>query len=282
VGACDWCACRVGVAPPSPKGPRLDPLPHLHLTFSFFFFLFRLSRFKAWPFLETFAMDALAELKAELGGEAPALIVGHYTDGGMVAGHLARAFGPRTSLCHVAHALEKTKYPQAALHWASKALSPYNFGCQFTADVLNINRADFIITSTYQEIAGAATEAPAKRPSSPSSPVATTGTSPGQYESMTAFGMPGLLRVVNAVVRGGGKRATQHACARASSQPAPIGAWPRVVGAGFTIFPCLSSFLRMCTIRASTFARPARTRTSTSPTRAAKNGSPPCRQASRH
>ena len=30
----------------------------------------------------------------------------------------------------------------------------YHFGCQFTADLIAMNSADFIITSTYQEIAG--------------------------------------------------------------------------------------------------------------------------------
>jgi hypothetical protein len=44
-----------------------------------------------------------------------------------------------------------------------------------------MNHADFIITSTYQEIAGNETRV-------------------GQYESMKAFTMPGLYRVVE--VRG--------------------------------------------------------------------------------
>ena len=30
----------------------------------------------------------------------------------------------------------------------------YHFSCQFTADLIAMNQADFIITSTYQEIAG--------------------------------------------------------------------------------------------------------------------------------
>lgn len=32
--------------------------------------------------------------------------------------------------------------------------SKYHFSCQFTADIIAMNAADFIITSTYQEIAG--------------------------------------------------------------------------------------------------------------------------------
>lgn len=53
----------------------------------------------------------------------------------------------------------------------------YHFSCQFTADLIAMNHADFIITSTYQEIAG-------------------NETLVGQYESMKSFTMPGLYRVV--------------------------------------------------------------------------------------
>ena len=176
------------------------------------------SRFQCWPFLETFSMDAVAELKAELGGDDVALICGHYSDGGIVAGHLKERAFPGATLSHTAHALEKTKYPQAALRWASPALRGYNFGAHFTADFLAINRADFIITSTYNEIAGspavAAATAAGGGKGGPASPAAAAGTpcggagspgaSPGQYESMTSFVMPGLFRVVDGVVRFGG------------------------------------------------------------------------------
>ena len=74
--------------------------------------------------------------------------------------------------CHVAHALEKTKYLLSALHW--KELEPqYHFSCQYTADLITMNAADFIITSTFQEIAG-------------------TEETVGQYESYQSFTMPGL------------------------------------------------------------------------------------------
>lgn len=53
----------------------------------------------------------------------------------------------------IAHALEKTKYEDSDLKW--KELDPkYHFSCQFTADVISMNTTDFIITSTFQEIAG--------------------------------------------------------------------------------------------------------------------------------
>lgn len=55
--------------------------------------------------------------------------------------------------CNIAHALEKTKYPDSDLYW-KKYDEKYHFSCQFTADLIAMNNADFIITSTYQEIAG--------------------------------------------------------------------------------------------------------------------------------
>jgi len=55
--------------------------------------------------------------------------------------------------CNIAHALEKTKYADSDINW-KKFDEKYHFSCQFTADILAMNHADFIITSTYQEIAG--------------------------------------------------------------------------------------------------------------------------------
>jgi hypothetical protein len=55
--------------------------------------------------------------------------------------------------CNIAHALEKTKYPDSDIYW-KKFDEKYHFSCQFTADIIAMNNADFIITSTYQEIAG--------------------------------------------------------------------------------------------------------------------------------
>ncbi len=55
--------------------------------------------------------------------------------------------------CNIAHALEKTKYPDSDIYW-QKFEEKYHFSCQFTADLIAMNHADFIITSTYQEIAG--------------------------------------------------------------------------------------------------------------------------------
>lgn len=79
----------------------------------------------------------------------------------------------------IAHALEKSKYEDSDAKW--KELDPkYHFSCQFTADLIAMNQTDFIITSTYQEIAGSKDR-------------------PGQYESHTAFTMPGLCRVVSGI-----------------------------------------------------------------------------------
>ncbi len=131
------------------------------------------SRFEIWPYLERYALDAERELLAELGGR-PDLIIGNYSDGNLVASLMAHRLG--VTQCNIAHALEKTKYLYSDLFWRDNE-EHYHFSCQFTADLIAMNMADFIITSTYQEIAGS-TE------------------SIGQYESHGAFTLPGLYRVV--------------------------------------------------------------------------------------
>ncbi|KAF3947779.1 hypothetical protein ACB098_10G112200 [Castanea mollissima] len=135
-----------------------------------------ISRFDVWPYLETFAEDAASELVAELQG-LPDFIIGNYSDGNLVSSLLAHKMG--VTQCTIAHALEKTKYPDSDIYW-KKFEDKYHFSCQFTADLLAMNNADFIITSTYQEIAG-------------------TKNTVGQYESHTAFTLPGLYRVVHGI-----------------------------------------------------------------------------------
>ncbi len=135
------------------------------------------SRFDLWPYLERFAEDSAAALMAELGGQRPDLIVGNYSDGNLVATLLSQSLG--VTQCAIAHALEKTKYPNADVRWREHELS-HRFSCQFTADLIAMNAADFVISSTYQEIAG-------------------TQEGEGQYESYRAFTLPGRYRVVEGV-----------------------------------------------------------------------------------
>ncbi len=135
-----------------------------------------ISRFEIWPYLERFALEAEKEVLAELGGK-PALIIGNYSDGSLVASLLARKL--KVTQCNVAHALEKTKYLYSDLYWRENE-ERYHFSCQFTADLIAMNYADFIVTSTYQEIGGRADTV-------------------GQYESYRSFTMPGLYRVVDGV-----------------------------------------------------------------------------------
>nr|VFJ71088.1 MAG: sucrose synthase [Candidatus Kentron sp. FM]VFJ71501.1 MAG: sucrose synthase [Candidatus Kentron sp. FM]VFK18856.1 MAG: sucrose synthase [Candidatus Kentron sp. FM] len=135
-----------------------------------------ISRFEVWPYLEGYALEVEKELLAELGGR-PDLIIGNYSDGNLVASLMSRRLG--VTQCNIAHALEKTKYLFSDLYW-EKDDPHYHFSCQFTADLIAMNSADFIITSTYQEIAG-------------------TKDSIGQYESHMAFTLPGLYRVVNGI-----------------------------------------------------------------------------------
>lgn len=135
-----------------------------------------ISRFEIWPYLEGYARDLEREALAEFSG-CPDLIIGNYSDGSLVATLLSHKLN--VTQCNIAHALEKTKYLHSDLYWAEND-DKYHFSCQYTADLINMNSADFIITSTYQEIAG-------------------TESTEGQYESYQTFTMPGLYRVINGI-----------------------------------------------------------------------------------
>jgi sucrose synthase len=133
-----------------------------------------ISRFEFWPYLETFAIDSEREILAELQGR-PDLIVGNYSDGNLVAFLLARRM--KVTQCNIAHALEKSKYLFSNLYWQDLD-DKYHFSLQFTADLIAMNAANFVVSSTYQEIIG-------------------TSDSVGQYESYKCFTMPDLYHVVN-------------------------------------------------------------------------------------
>jgi sucrose synthase len=135
-----------------------------------------ISRFEIWPYLETYAIDAEKELLAEFQGK-PDLIVGNYSDGNLVAFLLARRL--KVTQCNIAHALEKSKYLFSNLYWQDLD-AQYHFSLQFTADLIAMNAANFIVSSTYQEIVG-------------------TPDSVGQYESYACFTMPDLYHVVNGI-----------------------------------------------------------------------------------
>ncbi|QIR40280.1 sucrose synthase [Tolypothrix sp. PCC 7910] len=135
-----------------------------------------ISRFEFWPYLETYAIDAEKELRAEFQGR-PDLIVGNYSDGNLVAFLLARRM--KVTQCNIAHALEKSKYLFSNLYW-NDLEDKYHFSLQFTADLIAMNAANFVISSTYQEIVG-------------------TPDSVGQYESYKCFTMPDLYHVVNGI-----------------------------------------------------------------------------------
>ncbi len=135
-----------------------------------------ISKFEIWPYLETFAIDAERELQATLGGR-PNLIIGNYSDGNLVAFLLARRF--KAIQGNIAHSLEKSKYLFSDLYWQDFE-EQYHFSLQFTADLLSMNAADFIITSSSQEIVG-------------------TPDTMGQYESYKCFTMPELYHVVDGI-----------------------------------------------------------------------------------
>lgn len=126
--------------------------------------------------METFTEDVAKEMAVELQGK-PDLIIGNYSEGNLAASLLAHKLG--VTQCTIAHALEKTKYPDSDIYLKNFD-DKYHFSCQFTADLYAMNHTDFIITSTFQEIAGSKDTV-------------------GQYESHMAFTMPGLYRVVHGI-----------------------------------------------------------------------------------
>jgi sucrose synthase len=133
-----------------------------------------ISRFHVWRYLDRFAKESETELIEEFSGK-PDLLIGNYSDGNIIASLLSEAFG--TTLCTIAHALEKTKYLLSDLNWKDLE-EQYHFSIHFTSDLLSINKSDFIICSTYQEIAG-------------------TEESLGQYESYQTFTLPEYYRVIS-------------------------------------------------------------------------------------
>ena len=134
------------------------------------------SRFKIWPYLETFTEDASKELLSEFQGR-PDLIIGNYSDGNLVASLLSDKFD--VIQCTIAHALEKTKYAFSDIRWQDNE-QDYHFSIQYTADIFSMNKSDFIITSTLQEIIG-------------------TPDTMGQYESYQFFTMPDLYQVISGI-----------------------------------------------------------------------------------
>lgn len=135
-----------------------------------------ISKFEIWPYLEAFAIDAEQQLVAQLGGN-PNLVIGHYSDGNLVAFLLARR--SNAIQCNIAHSLEKPKYLFSDLYWQDFE-SDYHFSVQFTADLMSMNAADFIIASSYQEIVG-------------------TPDMMGQYESYKCFTLPQLYHVIDGI-----------------------------------------------------------------------------------
>jgi len=135
-----------------------------------------ISRFRVWPFMERYAKDAAREIGHEFQG-SPDLVVGNYSDGNLVATLLSEEFD--ITQCNIAHALEKNKYLFSDLYWQNFE-NEYHFSVQHLVDLIAMNMADFIVTSTYQEIVG-----------SPESI--------GQYESYMFFTMPGFMDVRSGV-----------------------------------------------------------------------------------
>nr|AFS17278.1 sucrose synthase 2 [Amaranthus hypochondriacus] len=92
-----------------------------------------ISRFDVWPYLERFTEDAASEIIGELQGR-PDLIIGNYSDGNIVASLLSHKMG--VTQCNIAHALEKTKYPDSDIYW-KKLEDKYHFSGQVQRDLMH-------------------------------------------------------------------------------------------------------------------------------------------------
>ncbi|MBD2214220.1 sucrose synthase [Nostoc linckia FACHB-104] len=136
-----------------------------------------ISKYEIWPYLETFAEDVEKEILSEFQGSKPHLLIGNYTDGNLVAFLLSQKL--KVTHCHIAHSLEKPKRLFSNLYWQNLE-DQYHLSVQYSADLINMNASDFIVTSSYQEIVG-------------------TPESMGQYESYKCFTMPELYHVIDGI-----------------------------------------------------------------------------------
>ncbi|MBW1762420.1 MAG: hypothetical protein JRJ64_13120, partial [Deltaproteobacteria bacterium] len=97
-------------------------------------------------------------------------------------------------------------YLLSDLHWEHHE-TEHHFAAQYTADLMAMNTADFIITSTYQEIAGTADSVGQYESYSSADfiitstyqEIAGTADSVGQYESYSSFSLPRLYRVISGI-----------------------------------------------------------------------------------
>lgn len=135
-----------------------------------------ISRFHIWKYLEQYSIDVQSKLLSEMNGK-PDLIIGNYSDGNLVGTFLSQKLN--VTQFNIAHALEKSKYIFSDLYW-KKMENEYHFSQQFTADLISMNMASCIITSTFQEIAG-------------------TEHTRGQYESFQFYSLPNLYRVKSGI-----------------------------------------------------------------------------------
>ncbi|MCM1983454.1 sucrose synthase [Lyngbya confervoides] len=135
------------------------------------------SKFEVWPYLDRFVEEVTQELEPLFHHQPPDLFLGHNSDGNLVAARLARRF--KALHGGIAHALEKSKHLFSDLYWQDLE-AKYHFSIQFSADLISMNAAHFILTSSHQEITGSYDNL-------------------GQYESYQCFTMPQLYHVVNGI-----------------------------------------------------------------------------------
>lgn len=105
---------------------------------------------KLWPHLDEYVANALAHIKQDK--VIPDWIHGHYADAGYVAAELSSALN--VPFCQTGHSLGKPKLRKLLDSGMSEeeANAKFRFDKRFAAEDITLVNAEFIITSTTQEI----------------------------------------------------------------------------------------------------------------------------------
>ena len=103
-----------------------------------------------WDYLDSFADNALAYLRAE--GRSPDIVHSHYADAGYVGTRLANLLG--VPLVHTGHSLGRVKRRRLLASGLKRDIieTRYNMARRIEAEELTLGAAELVITSTANEI----------------------------------------------------------------------------------------------------------------------------------
>jgi sucrose-phosphate synthase len=105
-----------------------------------------------WPHLDEYVDKTIKYIKRQ--NAIPDIVHGHYPDAGYVAMQLAEIFG--TPFVYTGHSLGRSKLEQLTNEGMSKEAieKKYKIDCRIQMEEEVLKKADFIITSTNQEVSG--------------------------------------------------------------------------------------------------------------------------------